>query len=403
MLGLLASAAGKATPLPPSSLYERDPELYWKTLRGEQFLLPEWRVFLNNGSLGVAPKPVVAAVEDFARQAAGLITDEYPRWGYETLDKDRTEMAQFVGCKKDELAFMHNATEAMSTIADGLELKAGDEVLITDQEHPSGRGPWLRKQARYGITVREVKIPLPPKSLEQLTDIVISALGPRTRVLSFSGILTTTGLIMPVRQICEAARAKGVLTVVDGAHMVGQVPVRLSELGCDLFAGSPHKWLFTPPGCGMLYIHEPMLERLWPSIVTGNWNDMSLKAARFMMVGTNNRSIFEGMMAGLRFHREIGSERIYGRMRQLSGMVLERAREKPYLEVLTPPDERMYSALVGTQIKPKDTSKFWELCKQRRIWTMKSDRLRISSHIHTRPSDIELLFTTMDESLGKSA
>lgn len=236
-----------AVPLPPSSLFDESPEKYWLRLRKEQFLLSDARVFLNNGSLGVTPRPVLQAVVDYMTQGAGLVSDEYPRWGYETLDEHRTEMAGFLGCQKDELAFLHNATEAMSTLAGGLDLKAGDEVVITDQEHPSGRGPWYQKQARHGIAVREVKIPLPPKSPEQLADVVVSAIGPRTRVLSFSGILTTTGTIMPVRQICEAARAKGVLTVVDGAHVNGQIPVKLSELGCDYYAGSPHKWLFARP------------------------------------------------------------------------------------------------------------------------------------------------------------
>src|SRR6185312_5224057 len=138
---------------------------------------------------------------------------EYPRWGYETLDEYRSEMADFLGCGKDELAFTHNATEAMSMIAAGLDLKEGDEVLTTDQEHPSGRSGWLMRQARYGITVRPVEIPLPPRNPGQLADLLISAIGPRTRVLSFSGITTNTGLIFPMRDICAAARAKGVITV----------------------------------------------------------------------------------------------------------------------------------------------------------------------------------------------
>src|SRR5258708_25868488 len=176
--------------------------------------------------------------------------------------------------------------------------------------------------------------------------MVISAIGPRTRVLSFSGILTTTGLIMPVRAICDAARAKGRITVVDGAHMNGQIPMRLDDLGCDLFAGSPHKWLFAPPGCGLLYIREPMLEKLWPTTVTGNWDNYSLKAARFMMVGTNNRAIFEGLMEGLRFHKALGSHPIYDRIHQLAKTVYNRASQLPYLEMLTPPADRMYGGLV---------------------------------------------------------
>jgi isopenicillin-N epimerase len=377
-----------------------DSEAYWSRLRREQFLLPDWRIYLNNGSLGVAPKPVVKAVSDFMSRSAGLLTDEYPRWGYETLDEARAEMAEFVGCKKDELAFTHNATEAMSFIAAGIELKAGDEVLITDQEHPSGWGPWRRRAARDGITVREVKIELPPKSPEALADAVVSAIGPRTRVVSFSGILTTTGLIMPMREICQAARAKGVITVVDGAHMTGQIPQKIGDIGCDFFAGSPHKWLFAPPGCGLLYIREEMLDGFWPTVVTGNWDNKSLKAARFMQVGTNNRAVFEGMMAGLRFHKSIGSERVFSRIHHLARNVYERAARMPGLELLTPADDRMYGSLVTFRLPMKDTAPFIAACKKRRIWIIGGERLRVSTHVHTRPSDIDALFSTIKEFVG---
>jgi selenocysteine lyase/cysteine desulfurase len=238
---------------------------------------------------------------------------------------------------------------------------------------------------------------LPPKSPDQLTDLVVSAIGPRTRVLSFSGITTTTGLLMPIRQICDAARAKGILTVVDGAHMTGQVPMRLSELNCDFFVGSPHKWMFAPPGCGLLYIREEMLDRLWPNTVTGNWDNKSLKAARFMMVGTNNRAVMEGMMEGLRFHKAIGSDRVYARIHQLAQKVYEMASKSPHVELLTPPDDRMYGSLVTFRLKAKDTAAFNALCKKRRMWIIGGERLRVSSHIHTRPSDIDLLFSTINE------
>jgi len=398
LAGLTAARASAAL-LPDHSLFNKDPEAFWQRVRADQFLMPAWRTYLNNGSLGVAPKPVVDAVSNYTARSAGLPVDgEYPRWGYETLDEYRTEYAEFVGCKKDELAFGHNATEAMSTIAAGLDLKEGDEVLITDQEHPSGKGPWMRRQARDRITVREVKLPIPPKNPEQLIDVVISAIGPRTRVLSFSGILTTTGLIMPVRAICDAASAKGCITVVDGAHMNGQIPTRLDDLGCDLFAGSPHKWLFAPPGCGLLYIREPMLEKLWPTTVTGNWDNYSLKAARFMMVGTNNRAVFEGLMEGLRFHKALGSQPIYDRIHQLAKSVYRRASQLPYVEMLTPPDERMYGGLVTFQVKdPAIDKRFRALCSHRRIWIYGGQHLRVATHIHTRPSDLDLLFEALAE------
>ena len=403
VLGAMAGfAAGAAAELPNEALFRRDPEQYWLQLRASQFLLPDWRIFLNNGSLGVAPQPVVRAVEAYERAGASRIGDEYPRWGYETLDAHRTEMAAYVGCSKEELAFTHNATEALSIIADGLDLRAGDEVLITDQEHPSGRAPWMKKQARYGVTVREVKIPAPPQSSPDVAERIVSAIGPRTRVVSFSGITTTTGLIMPVREICDAARAKGVISVVDGAHITGQIPFRIDEAGCDFFAGSPHKWLFAPPGCGLLYIREEMLDKLWPGTVTGRWDDKSLKAARFMQVGTNNRALFEGMLAGLRFHQALGSERVYSRIHALARRVYDQAARRPHvLEMLSPADDRLYGSLVTFRLKPADTSRFWAEAKRRRMWVMQHKDLRVSAHVHTRTSDIDALFATIDDVFGR--
>jgi selenocysteine lyase/cysteine desulfurase len=148
-------------------------------------------------------------------------------------------------------------------------------------------------------------------------------------------------------------------------------------------------------------VREEMLDRLWPTTVTGNWNNKQLKAGRFMQVGTNNRAIFEGMVTGLRFHNAIGSGRIYGRIHQLARGVYERASKLPMVEMLTPSNDSMYGSLVTFQLKAKDTAPFFAACKRKRIWVMQSDRFRVSTHIHTRPSDIDALFATLDETLGR--
>jgi selenocysteine lyase/cysteine desulfurase len=387
-------------PLPNLKQFERNPEAYWTRIREEQFFLPGWRAFLNNGSLGIAARPVMKAIVDYLHSSAALEMDYYPRWGYETMDEFRQELADFYGCKKDELALMHNATEAMSTIAAGVDLKAGDEVLITDQEHPSGRGCWHMRQARQGIAVREVPIPLPPKSAAEVADRIVSAIGPRTRVLSFSGITSPTGLILPIREICDAARAKGVITVVDGAHMHGQIPFHTADLNCDYMAGSPHKWVYAPAGCGLLYIREENLEKLWPSIVSGSWNQTKLKAARFMNMGTNNRAILEGMMAGLRFLKQLGPERVYARMHQVARYIFLKASQCPHVTLLTPDDDTQFGSLVTVKFKRENLEPFHGLLKKRRIWANMGRQVRLSAHIHTRFRDVDAYFETMREALG---
>ena len=398
MLGLPALAASLEVPsLPDAKLVKTDPEKYWKRIRDEQFLLPDWRVFLNNGSLGIAPKPVVRAMVDYQEKASALQMDGYPRWGYETLDEEREKLAAQFGCKKDELALMHNATEAISTVAAGLDLAAGDEVIMTDQEHPSGKGGWMVREARHGVLLKTVALPLRAKSPAQLADLMISAIGPRTKVLSFSGIISGSGLIMPVKEICAAARAKSVITFVDGAHMHGQIPVNMTDLGCDFMAGSPHKWLFAPAGCGLLYMREEMQDRLWPAITTDGWKNKSLKAARFMMMGTNNRAIFQGMMAGLAFANAIGAERIYQRIHELSRISYARASKLPYVKMVTPDDDRMFGSLVSFQLNPEHGTRFAEACAKKRIWITGAERQRIAAHIHTRPADIDTYFEILEQ------
>jgi selenocysteine lyase/cysteine desulfurase len=395
----------ETTALPSAALLDGDADAYWNHIRENQFLMPGKRAFLNTGSVGVTARPVVEKVCDYIEQSAGLHMeglhpgDAYPRWGYEALDGHREEFAKFVGCKKDELAITHNATEAMSIIAGGMPLENGAEVLLTDQEHPSGREPWRVREAKGEIAVREVVLPLPPESPEQLADIVVSAIGPKTRVLSFSGIMSPTGLLMPIREICDAARAKGVITVVDGAHMTGQVPYRIDEMNCDYFAGSPHKWLFAPVGSGLLYIREERLDEHYPVIATAQWDDKSLKASRFMRFGTNNRAIIEGFMAGLHFAQAIGPERIFDRIHELAKDVYARARALPYTEMLSPEDDSMYGSLVTFRLNLPEAKleRLWQLCEERLIWTTGNPQLRISTHIHTRRSDLDLFFETLAE------
>jgi selenocysteine lyase/cysteine desulfurase len=389
-------------PLPPASLYDSDPDAYWKRIRTEQFVLPERRAFLNTGTLGVAPKPVLQATIDYMIQSADLTIEEpLPRWGGEPLDEMRAELARTVGCDKDELALTHNTTEGMNMVANGLDLKPGDEVLRTDQEHPGGTFCWEQKAARFGITTREVKIPVPPKNSAELADAVVSAFGPRTRVISFSGYTTTTGLLLPVKAIAEAARAKGIISVVDGAHMPGQAPLDLHQLGCDYMAASPHKWMLTPVGCGFLYGRGDMLDRLWANVATYNWDNRSMKGARLMMIGTNNGAIFKGYRAAVRFFNEVGPERIYARIHSLARQTYARASGLPNVRLFTAEDDSLYGGMVSFGIAGADLRKVAPLFKKRMIWVVPGeDRVRVSCHIHTRPSDLDLFFSTLREGLA---
>ena len=147
-------------------------------------------------------------------------------------------------------SLVRNATEANSYIANGLDMKPGDEVLMTDQEHPGGEHPWNLRAKRYGIVVKKITLPKPVPNAAAVLSLFNDAITPRTRVLFFSHITTVTGVVLPAKELCALARSKGILSAVDGAHVVGMMRLNLHELGCDMGTSSPHKWLQAPKGSG---------------------------------------------------------------------------------------------------------------------------------------------------------
>src|SRR5438105_15109453 len=223
--------------LPPKALFRSDPDRYWAELR-RQWLLAADRINLNCGSVGCTPLPVLRAVIDHLLSAEAFRDPGYPWFGYEEnalVRALRDKLAAFLHCKRDELALVRNATEGNNVVCHGLDLKSGDEVLLTDQEHPGGRCCWEQKAARFGIKLNFVKLPRPPASVDEILERFRKALTPRTRVLVFSHITTMTGLVLPVKEICKMARAQGILTHVDGAHAIGQIALDLHDLGCDFY------------------------------------------------------------------------------------------------------------------------------------------------------------------------
>jgi isopenicillin-N epimerase len=394
--------AHEAPGLPPPTLLDTNPDRYWADLRRQWLLAPD-HINLNCGSVGCSPLPVLNAVIDHLLSAEEFREPAYPWFGYEEnpkLRELRDALAAYLHCKRDELALVRNATEGNNVVCNGLDLKAGAEVLLTDQEHPGGRCCWEQKAARYGIVLNTVTLPRPPASVDEVVERFAKALTPRTQVVVFSHITTATGLVLPVKEICRLARDRGVLSHVDGAHAIGQIPLDLHDLGCDFYASSPHKWLLAPKGTGTLYVREELLERLWVTIATVGWRDHALKAYRFSNFGTSNLSVMIGLKAALDFHRTLGPDRVYARIHQLASRVHDRLKEYPQIRLTNASTDAFYAGMVSFEPVKGDLKRVQAELAARNVRVAgNQDRLRVATHVFTQSTELNTFLDAVDRGL----
>lgn len=397
---LLAQVTASTQSLPDRTLYGRDQEAYWDAIR-KLFLIPEDEVYLNNGTVGSSPTPVLRAIFDGYNQTEKMAQDDpedYPIWGYAAWNEFRDPLAAFVGCKRDEIALLRNATEANNYIANGVDMKAGDEVLMTDQEHPGGEQPWNLRAKRYGIVVKKVTLPKPVQNAAQVLNLLNDAITPQTRIIFFSHITTATGVVLPAKEICGLARSKGILSAVDGAHVPGMMKLNISEIGCDMYSASPHKWLMSPKGSGFLYVRDEVIDRLWNTIATEGWDEPQLRAERFQRIGSSNVPALWGLRASIEMANQIGLDRIEKRHRQLADYILAEMQKRG-AESWTSPDPALRCAIVTVNVPPikrMDLENWLWKNHKIRIRGGEPSKLRLSTPYYLRRRDIGSFLQNFD-------
>jgi isopenicillin-N epimerase len=397
----LLAQVEKAPPLPDHSLLDKNEDAYWAEMR-KQFLIPEDEIYLNNGTVGSSPSPVLRAVFDGYYSTEKMDQqdpEDYPIWGYAAWNEFRDPLAEFVGCKRDELALLRNATEANSYIANGIDMKPGDEVLMTDQEHPGGEHPWDLKAKRYGIVIKKITLPRPVKDSSQVLNLFNDAITPRTRVIFFSHITTFSGVVLPAKELCALARSKGILSAVDGAHVIGMMRLNVRDIGCDMYSSSPHKWLFAPKGSGFLYIRDEVIDRLWNTIATEGWDDTKIRAERFQRIGSSNVPSLWGLRASIKLANDIGIERIERRHRILADYMLGEMIKRG-ADSWTSPDAALRCAIVTVNVPPvprMDLENWMWKTHKIRIRGGDPNKLRLSTPYYLQKKDIDRFLEKFDE------
>ncbi len=404
---LLAQVASVPSEVPDPELLKKNEEAYWAELR-KLFLIPEDEVYLNNGTVGSSPAPVLRAIFDSYNDVEKMMQsdpEDYPIWGYAAWNEYRDPLAEFVGCNRDEIALLRNATEANSYIANGVDMKPGDEVLMTDQEHPGGESPWQMKAKRYGIVVKKVVLPLPVQNPAQVLNLFRDAITPRTRVMFFSHITTVTGVVFPAKELSALARSKGILSAVDGAHVPGMMKLDLHDLGCDMYSSSPHKWLLAPKGSGFLYVRDEVIDRLWNTIATEGWDEPQLRAERFQRIGSSNVPALAGLRASIELANKIGMERIEKRHRAQADSILAEMMKRG-ARSWTSPDPTLRCAIATVNVPPikrMDLENWMWKNHKIRIRGGEPSKLRLSTPYYLRRSDIDRYLAAFDEYKKKVA
>jgi selenocysteine lyase/cysteine desulfurase len=308
----VSEAAAIAGARAPRALSED--EAYWGAIR-RSFALDDTIVNPNNGYTSPAPEVAIEQMVRDIRFSNESPVEHMARLLEPRIESVRDGLAKEFGCDRDEMAITRNASESNLTVVHGLNLRRGDEVIVTTQNYGRMVNGWKQRALREGIVLREIRLDTPPGSDDEVVRAFEAAITPNTRVIEVMHISFMTGYIAPVRKIAEMARKRGVLVTVDGAHAFAHFPFNRDDLGADFYGASLHKWLAAPIGTGLLYVKRDNIRDLWPLFAQNQGQAGDIR--KFEEIGTHPVANHNAIAVSLAFHRSIGAERKIARLRAL--------------------------------------------------------------------------------------
>jgi selenocysteine lyase/cysteine desulfurase len=390
----------------PADLVARD-EDYWFNIR-EAFTVDRTLINLNNG--GVSPAPRIVMDTEIRYLEMENMNPTYYMWrildpGIETC---RRRLAQTFGCDTEEIAITRNASEALEIVQFGLDLKAGDEVITTNQDYPRMITSWQQRERRDGIVLKQLKFPVPPPSLDFLAKLVEDAITPKTKVIHICHITNRTGQIFPVKKICQMGRARGIEVIIDGAHAFTQFPFKHEDLDCDYYGTSLHKWLLAPIGTGMLYMRKSKIPKIWPMM--GADEALHNDIRKFEQIGTHPASQRNAIAEAVNFHDSIGAERKAERFRYLRRRWSDELRTLPGVKILNSDDPEQSCGIGFISVDGFEAGKLVAyLWSKYRIWTTSFDSpgeyqgLRITPNVYTTLEEVDTFVMAMREVIKRGS
>lgn len=372
----------------------------------DQFLLSREVTHLNHGSFGACPKPVF---EDYQKSQLELEKNTFNffvKQGPILLEKSREALGNFVGCDKNDLVFTMNPSYALNIIIKDFGLEKGDEILTTDLEYGAMDRTWNYYCQKADAMYIRQPISLPLESKEQVVDEFFKGLTPKTKAVFISHITSSTALRLPVKEICKRAKAEGLITIVDGAHVPGQIHLNLRELDADIYTGACHKWLLTPKGCSFLYVKKEF-QPFDPLLISWGFESETPSHSKFIdhhqLQGTRDFSAFLTIQAALKFREDYNWNQVASDCRKLSQSNYQRFAEVTGGEMLCPVTDDFLGQMSSVRIKTPDPVGLQELLYNKykiEIPVMPhGDRifLRYSINGYHTQKDLDFLFDALEE------
>jgi selenocysteine lyase/cysteine desulfurase len=368
-------------------------EKFWLSVR-QQFLMPPDLGVLNAANLCPSPAPVLEAMYRSTKDIDGDPSFDNRQKMSTGKEETRRLVARFLRVTPEEIVLTRNTSEANNMVSSGLDLKAGDEVIVFADNHPSNNIAWTQKAARFGYLVTTISQPNPHPGPEYYLDAVRKTITSRTRVIAFTHHTSTVGDVLPARELCQVARDHGVITLVDGACTFGVIDVDLSDMQPDFFTGSSHKWPCGPKEVGVLYINVRSHGRIHPTVISAYPGAVGI-ARTMEALGQRDEPAIIGFGEALNFQTKIGRKAIEERSRSLGQALIAGLRRIDGVKLWTHPDPSRSGAVVSFQAGTLDVSKLSAaLYRNDRIGCATrggADRpgIRLSPHIYNTMAEVD--------------